>query len=156
MLLAVMAAGGCASREASAPPIDNFGIVDVDVWRGAAPDSRGYAWLAETGVRTIIDLQSDDLATRIPSGVVYVHLPNRAWRADEVDVDEVVQAIRDHPKPVYIHCAQGRDRTGLAVAGYRLSKGDDVDDVFADLDRYRTNWWWRGHIERRVRQLASR
>lgn len=156
LVLLLNLAGGCASRDTAATPVDNFGIVDSDVWRGAAPDARGYAWLAESGVKTIIDLQSDDLSTQIPAGIAYVHLPNRAWRADAVDVEAVVKAIQDNPKPVYIHCAQGRDRTGLAVAGYRLSKADPVDDILADLDRYHTNWWWRARIEQRVLELASR
>ncbi len=136
-------------------PIENFGVVDADLWRGSAPDIAGYRWLYDAGAKTIIDLQTDDLSARIPQGIEYVHLPTSAWHADEVDIQKVVAAIREHPKPVYIHCAQGRDRTGLAVAGYRLSKDVRLEDVLKDLDQYHINWWWRAPIRQRLGSLAD-
>ncbi len=39
--------------------IDNFGVVDGHIYRGAQPDSKDYASLASIGVKTIIDLRDD-------------------------------------------------------------------------------------------------
>src|SRR4051812_16762470 len=41
-------------------PITNFEVVDSKLWRGAAPDGRGYRELARHGVRTIVDLRAED------------------------------------------------------------------------------------------------
>jgi len=44
----------------SAIRIDNFGRVDASLYRGAQPEGQDYADLKALGVKTIINLTSDD------------------------------------------------------------------------------------------------
>ena len=104
------------------PGVENFGLISKDVWRGAEPTAEGMRTLADLGMKTVIDLRENDESAIIPPGVLYVRLPVSAWHCDQVNVKAVLDAIDRSPKPVFIHCHQGRDRTGLAIAAYRLSQ----------------------------------
>jgi tyrosine-protein phosphatase SIW14 len=139
---------------ASIPGVQNFAYVTAELWRGALPTPQGLQSLARMGVRTIIDLQERDQSASVPAGVVYVPLRISEWRCDRLDTAAVLRAIRESPKPVFIHCHQGRDRTGLAVAAYRLSLGMTADQAIEEARRFGLNFWWQGPIESRIRQLA--
>lgn len=135
--------------------VDNFGVISSELWRGAEPTPDGLKVLAHLGVKTIIDLREADESSEIPPGVRYVRMPISAWRADQVDVHAVLRTIQRSPKPVFIHCHEGRDRTGLAVAAYRLEHGMSVKDACLELRNFGVNPWWVGPIERRIRELAE-
>ena len=137
------------------PGVDNFGEVTPLVWRGGKPTQLGMLSLRQRGVKTIIDLQEIDESAEVPPGVQYIHLPVSQWHADQVDVTQVLAAIRKNRGPVFIHCLQGRDRTGLAVAAYRLSSGWTPKAACDELEKYNINFWWRGPIVYRIQQLAS-
>jgi protein tyrosine/serine phosphatase len=105
-------------------------------------------------VKTVIDLREEgDESSSIPPGVRYVRIPVSPWSADRVDVSEVLRQIKSSPKPIFIHCQQGRDRTGLAVAAYRLAEGMGAKDACQELRNFRVNFWWDGPIERRIYEL---
>src|SRR5438309_1501206 len=109
----LIACAGCTtggSREV--PGVGNFGEVTPEIWRGAKPTREGMQWLAERGVKTIIDLQMIDESADVPQGVRYVPIRVSMWECDCVDVAAVTRAIDESPKPVFIHCLAGRDRTG--------------------------------------------
>lgn len=136
------------------PGITNFGLISKDVWRGAQPTEQGMHYLATLGVKTIIDLREEaDESSIVPPGVHYVRLPVSPFNADLVDVQEVLRQIDASPKPVFIHCHQGRDRTGLAVAAYRLAQGMPAADACAELRNFHVNLWWDAPIERRIHDL---
>jgi len=135
--------------------VQNFGFISADVWRGALPTAMGLKSLADLGVKTVIDLREDDESADIPPGVRYVRLPVSMWHADLVDAQAVLRTIQASPKPVFIHCLEGRDRTGLAIAVYRLTQGMGVDDVITEMQNFRVNYWWRETMRRRIRELAN-
>ena len=135
--------------------VENFGVISADVWRGAKPTAEGLKTLADMGVRTVIDLRQDSECADIPPGVRYVRLPVSAWHSDQVCTSAVLKAIKDNPKPVFIHCTQGRDRTGLAIAAYRLSQGMSQEDAMTEVSNFRANFWWYQPIKRRVENLAK-
>ena len=141
--------------DGSVPGVNNFAIISADVWRGAQPSREGFRLLADMGVKTIIDLQEIDESKLIPDGVRYVPVRTSAFSADRLDTTAVLAAIRASPKPVFIHCHEGRDRTGLAVAAYRLRQGMTCERALSELDNFHVNFWWRSPIKSRVQQLAS-
>jgi protein tyrosine phosphatase (PTP) superfamily phosphohydrolase (DUF442 family) len=141
--------------DGTVPGVDNFGMASKDVWRGAQPTPDGMQWLARLGVKTVIDLREEgDESAIVPPGVRYVRIPVSPFNADRVDVREVLEQIDSCPKPVFIHCHQGRDRTGLAVAAYRLAEGMAPADACAELRNFHVNFWWDAPIERRIRELG--
>jgi tyrosine-protein phosphatase SIW14 len=137
------------------PGIKNFGFVSADVWRGAKPSREGLRHLAAMGVKTIIDLQMDDESADVPECVKYVPIRVTLWAADKVNVAKVLETLKDCPKPVFIHCLQGRDRCGLAVAAYRLDQGMSGDEAIRELEQFGVNFVYNGPIKKRIRQLEK-
>jgi len=135
------------------PGVRNFGFVSADVWRGAKPTPAGLQYLTKMGVKTIIDLQMDDESEDVPQGVKYVPIRTSLWRADKIDVPAVLQAIESSPKPIFIHCLQGRDRCGLAVAAYRIEQGMSASDAIRELEQFGVNFVYNGAIKRRIKEI---
>lgn len=160
-------------------PIPHFAQVDYRVWRGARPDAEQAAWLVSQGVRTVINLeweQSDVGVWPEHDGVSSVNLirirdfeplpwfsPSLADR----HVIRVLRAIRDGPIVTYVHnragsnsigyvhCFSGQNRTGVAIAAYRLVElMQPVEDVVADFRSFRG--WWIRWDERYIREIAAR
>jgi protein tyrosine/serine phosphatase len=152
--LLLLICAGCTTGGSKDAQVPNFGEVSPDVWRGGKPNREGLEWLADRGVKTIIDLQMEDESADVPAGVKYVPIRVSLWRCDQVDVPAVMRAIQESPKPVFIHCLIGRDRTGLAVAAWELEQGKSANEVIADMERFGINPFFNGLIKRRIRQLA--
>ena len=135
--------------------VSNFGVVSPEVWRGGRPSAEGMRALVQRGMRSLIDLEEKDRSGEVPPGVRYIHLPVPEDECDRVDVDKVLAAIEECPKPVFIHCHEGRDRTGLAVAAYRLWRGMSVADACIELRRFHVHKQWRKAIIRRIQAFAG-
>ena len=74
--------------------------------------------------------------------------------------------VDQQPKPIYVHCRYGQDRTGAMIAVYRmLIEGVSEEDAIAELRRNRGNWidvdekYVRGlsphHLEEIRRKMAE-
>src|SRR5437763_55717 len=53
-------------------------------------------------------------------GIAYQRIPSDAANVEPAKIKEFLQTIRAAARPVYVHCRQGRDRTGLELAVYRI------------------------------------
>jgi protein tyrosine phosphatase (PTP) superfamily phosphohydrolase (DUF442 family) len=135
------------------PGVWNFGVVSKDVWRGATPTAQGFKTLAAMGVMTVIHLGEGDESKDIPAGVKYIRLPISAFRSPQVDVYAVLRAIRDSPKPVFIHCYTGADRTGVAVGAYRMAQGESMRDACRELGNFHVKIWFYLPIKERFKEL---
>ena len=134
-----------AAREVPKVDIDNFGRVNSHYFRGAEPEDDQYAKLAELGVKTVIDLRSDDfdkedrfLVER--AGMKYVQIPMTTHEPPTRAVIEHFLRIVDDPEnqPVYVHCVGGRHRTGVMTAVYRLTRdGWTADQAFKEMKHYK-------------------
>jgi len=150
------APAGCANELGS--PIPNFCVVTPNVlWRGARPGQDGAAWLMQRGVRTIVNLEllHDDRRAfgeaRPASGryeVGYFRIfdwePNAVLAPALLDdhVAHFLAVVDDQPKPVYVHCRSGQNRTGVMVAAYRvIVEGAGVDEAIGEMGRYRGIWF---------------
>lgn len=130
LALALCATGLEAAPPAAASPRDvpgvhNFHQVDEHIYRGAQPSSEGFANLAKLGVKTVIDLRGErdegKLAER--AGLHYVRMPWSGYKAPSDQEIAAVLAILNNSGdwPVFVHCKRGADRTGTAIACYRIS-----------------------------------
>jgi hypothetical protein len=128
-------------------PIPNFARVDDTLWRGARPDDAGVAWLVAQDIRTIISLEllHGDPASH---GVTCVALPD--WEAlpliappyEDKHIHAFLAAVRSAARPIYVHCRDGQNRTGVAVAAYRLvEKGEPLDAVLIDMASFHGAWF---------------
>ncbi len=104
--------------------LSNVGRVAPGVYRGANPSPEGYETLARMGVRTVVNLRSGNGEREMVEsyGMRSVGLPMSAYGAVDADTVRRAVALMADPanQPVYVHCLQGRDRTGVVVAVYRM------------------------------------
>jgi protein tyrosine/serine phosphatase len=124
-------AAGCGSVPTKASPADpagNFSQVSDGVYRSGRPDEAGVtAWKNMGGV-AIIDLEDDDAAIAAERGWAeaaglkfYSHPMNGLDSPDNGEVDWILAQIGDTTnQPVLVHCMEGKDRTGLIIALYRV------------------------------------
>ena len=111
--------------DAHAPAgLPHFAKVDDGLYRSGQPTAEGFAAAERLGIRTVVNLRSahSDRALLAGTGLRYVELPCHQWSMDDADVAAFLKVATDPAmRPVLVHCAEGRDRTGLAVASYRVA-----------------------------------
>jgi protein-tyrosine phosphatase len=120
-------------------------------------DEDGQAWLVGAGLRTIIDLRDDGEVAERPNvfadslRIAYVRIPlwDEPLRPDKTpniadgylgELDErgerlcaIFKAVVEPAAlPALIHCAAGKDRTGLAVALLLAAAGVTSDAISQD------------------------
>jgi protein tyrosine/serine phosphatase len=117
--------------------------ISKDAWRSAQPSPHHIAWASRHGVRTVINLRTDQsYGTR--------WLEERACKRHGLDLIDIVLWSRSAPLredllavktlletveyPVLIHCKSGADRAGLMSALYRIVReGASVEEAKAEL-----------------------
>lgn len=151
-LLAVVAFGFCALASAGSwtskhphahdcnphsitqKEIPNFHYVDDDLYRGGHPSCSGLAKLESLGVHTFIDLGGAGGAFHQCKGVNVAGIEMIHFKISLADIvafgvsDERLRTLfalmQKAPKPIFLSCSLGRDRTGVIVALYRMKRGE--------------------------------
>jgi protein tyrosine phosphatase (PTP) superfamily phosphohydrolase (DUF442 family) len=108
--------------------IQNFYQVNQNVYRGAQPTDEGFHYLAQIGVKTVIDLREADQRSveeaRLVSaaGIKYVNVPMTGLTPPtEAEISKILGILEDSAAvPVFVHCKRGADRTGAVIAAYRI------------------------------------
>jgi len=125
------------------PGLPNFARVSSTLYRGAQPTAEGFRRLREMGVKTVVSLRSmhSDRELLDGTGMQYVRIHCEAWDPDSDEYAEFLKvALAPANQPVFVHCMQGVDRTGVAVASYRMvEQGWTADAAIAELDRFGHN-----------------
>jgi len=115
-----------AFGDSLAQGIKNFYQVDPQVYRGAQPTSEGIKYLASIGVKTVISLRDSDKRSKAEeqlvtaAGMKYINIPMTGLAAPtEAEISKIL-AILEGGGGVFLHCKRGADRTGVAIASYRI------------------------------------
>lgn len=167
LTLAALTAAGCATappplpRPAVTHPCDtclpgviNFAKVSPALWRGAQPSREGFQALEKAGVTTVINLRigedNSDEPLLAGTGLRYIQIPMKAWSPDAGQLKQFLQEVenvrRQGHGAVFVHCQQGRDRTGYSVAAYRMvMEGWTADQAIAEMFDFRFNRIWRAN-----------
>ena len=117
---------------ARAPGIRRFLVVEPQFAAGSAPSEVGWAWLAEQGYKTVVDVREagevrqDDLAAINRAGLRLISLPMSARDLDPAKVKafEAQIALQD-ARPVYVFDADGLRPASLAFLHLVLVKKMD-------------------------------
>ncbi len=106
--------------------IPNFGEVTPNLYRGGRPSHEGLDALKDMGVNLVVDLRGTDKeeeATAKKLGMQYVAIPLHCPFPKDEPYAKFLRVIRENPaKKVFVHCRLGDDRTGMAVAAYRMAE----------------------------------
>ena len=132
--------------------IDRFHQVGPTLYRGAQPSDAAFPQLAKLGVTTVLDLRRPDEHSTTgearqveAAGMHYVNVPMTGWTAPTVDQIAQVRAVMDTGGVVFVHCKQGRDRTGTVTAIYRMEReGWTNDKALAEARDMGLRWYFSG------------
>jgi len=125
--------------------IENFGQAGPNYYRGGQPKDHDYADLASLGVKTLVNLTSDDADPREKAlaeraGMAYFQIPMTTHQAPTTaQLAEFLKIVTDPAnQPVFVHCVGGRHRTGVMTAAYRMTlDGWSAQQAFAEMKQYK-------------------
>jgi protein tyrosine/serine phosphatase len=115
-------------------------VIAGELYRSSQPSASKIALLQKQyGIRTIINLRGDnsghgwyDAEIAQAKLLDITHIDFRMSSRHELtqaQAAQLVQLMRDAPKPLLIHCQAGADRTGLATALYLAAIGKTSERV---------------------------
>jgi tyrosine-protein phosphatase SIW14 len=121
--------------------IPNFGQVSPNLYRGALPSGEGLAALQKLGVDIVVDMRGHNKgeeATVTKLGMQYVAIPSHCPFPKDEPFVKFLKVIREHPgKKVFVHCRLGDDRTGMAVASYRMAEqGWSAEEAMKEMKAF--------------------
>jgi protein tyrosine phosphatase (PTP) superfamily phosphohydrolase (DUF442 family) len=110
--------------------------VSNELYRSEQPAPSDIKDLQALGIRSVLSLRHfhHDPAAFNRAGIATLQYPVDAGALSVSDLIKILKLVRDAPKPVLVHCWHGSDRTGFAVAGYRMvfmnwSKPDAIAEL---------------------------
>jgi len=118
--------GHAPAQRLPARGIPNFGEVSPTLFRGAQPSGEGFDTLKKMGVDIVVDMRGSASALEAQSaeklGMKYVSIPSHCPFPTDRPWAQFLELVRDNPdKKIFVHCRLGEDRTGMAVASYRMA-----------------------------------
>ena len=127
-LLCVALLLACSTRGVAVTnDIANFGQVNDNLYRGAQPDLKAIQQLKVLGIKSLINLRmtndewKGEQAAATAGSMLYTNIPFAPLSAPtDAQIAAVLAAISSMPKPVFVHCQYGCDRTGMVIACYRI------------------------------------
>ena len=106
--------------------IPNFGEVTPHLYRGGRTSREGLGALKDMGVNLVVDLRGvnkEEEATAKKLGMQYVAIPLHCPFPKDEPYAKFLRVIQENPAAkVFVHCRLGDDRTGMAVAAYRMAE----------------------------------
>ena len=122
--------------------LPNFGEVTPNLFRGGQPGADGLKALKKMGVEIVIDMRGGasqhEKAAVNELGMKYVSIP---WHCPFPKTEvfaKFLHVIQENPeKKIFVHCRLGDDRTGMAIASYRIGmEGWSADKAMKEMELF--------------------
>jgi tyrosine-protein phosphatase SIW14 len=128
--------------------IPNFGQVSPNLYRGGLPSPEGIEGLKKMNVEVVVDLRGRDKVeeTRVTKlGMQYVSIPSHCPFPSDATWARFLKVIRENEgKKMFVHCRLGQDRTGIAVAAYRMAEeGWTAPEALREMRAFGFSTWHR-------------
>jgi tyrosine-protein phosphatase SIW14 len=107
--------------------IVRFGEVSPSLFRGGEPTLKGMETLKKMGVDIVVNMRGgrdkNEESEVKKLGMQYVSIPWHCPFPRDETFARFLKLIRDNSgKKIFVHCRLGDDRTGMAVAAYRMTE----------------------------------
>lgn len=130
--------------------LPNFAEVTPNLFRGGQPGVDGLKTLRKMGVSIVVDMRSgpnDHEKNAVAKlGMQYVSIPWHCPFPSDETFARFLKVIDDNRgKKVFVHCRLGDDRTGMAIASYRMAEqGWSADEALIEMEKF--GFDWRHHM----------
>lgn len=120
--------------------LPNFGEVTAHLYRGAQPGADGLKALKKMGVSIVVDMRSShseyEKRAAKELGMEYISIPwHCPFPSDEPFVKFLSVIEQNRDKKIFVHCRLGDDRTGMAIASYRIAEeGWSADEAMKEME----------------------
>jgi len=135
----------CTAAELPVIHVRNFDRVNDHLYRGGVPTPVGLQEIGALGVKMVIDLREAGEDTEFEKeqvqklGMKYINIPFRPFSAPtQEQMERVLTLLLQNGKdPIFLHCRRGKDRTGTAIACYRIQHdGWNNSQALSEAKRY--------------------
>lgn len=122
--------------------VPNFGAVTPNLYRGGQPSPEGLQALKDVGVSLVVDLRGsaskDEEAQAAKLGMQYVSIPSHCPFPKDEPFAKFLRVLRENTgKKAFVHCRLGDDRTGMAVAAYRMAEeGWSAEEAMKEMKAF--------------------
>jgi tyrosine-protein phosphatase SIW14 len=122
--------------------LPNFAEVTPKLFRGGQPGADGLQALKKMGVHIVIDMRgsksSHEKEVVTSLGMQYVSIPWHCPFPKAKTFAKFLQVIHANPDTkIFVHCRLGDDRTGMAIASYRMAvQGWSADDALKEMELF--------------------
>ena len=130
--------------------LPNFGEVSPNLFRGGQPGVDGLQTLKKMGVSIVVDMRSgpnnNEKRAVGKLGMKYVSIPWHCPFPSDEAFARFLKVVEDNPqKKIFVHCRLGDDRTGMAVAAYRMAEeGWSAEKALDEMEKF--GFDWRHHL----------
>jgi protein tyrosine phosphatase (PTP) superfamily phosphohydrolase (DUF442 family) len=127
-------------REATGIP--GFVEVTPKLYRGGQPSIVGIKTLKTLGIDIVVNMRGGHNETEESQvnklGMHYVSIPWHCPFPSDKPFAKFIKLIRANPrKKIFVHCRLGDDRTGMAVAAYRMSEeGWSAEEAMREMKAF--------------------
>ena len=122
--------------------LPNFAEVTPKLYRGGQPGADGLKGLKKMGVSIIVDMRGGhsehEKAAAEQLGMQYISIPWHCPFPSDEPFLKFLKVIEQNPdKKVFVHCRLGDDRTGMAIASYRMAEeGWSAADALKEMELF--------------------
>jgi protein tyrosine/serine phosphatase len=153
LVFPMIVVAGSAAETPNKGDIPRFSAISDGLYRGGQPNEKGFQFLKDRGVKTIINLRAEDNSEKAiveKLGMTYVQLPLeevRPWsKLPDGMVNRYFELIGNRENyPIFFHCRRGAERTGALAAMYRIAMQSwDASKAYKEARDIGMRWIYAG------------
>jgi protein tyrosine/serine phosphatase len=125
--------------------LPNSGKVTERLYRGGQPKPDGYPQLKNLGISIVVDFHNTGSGMEHEKQIVegmgmrYVSMPASVITGPtDKQIAEFLKIVLANPNDkIFVHCNLGSDRTGVAIAAFRITQQQwNIDQAFQEMHQF--------------------